>query len=177
MSVRRNTPLEELLEHAEYIRRLADRWAPELHDAEDLSQAAWLEILRKPPRHRDAVRAWLSRLLRNLAISRHRSDQRRRDREVAVLSERPTATSPEPAELEARLERLSVALESLAPTYREVVELRYIEGVAPAEIAARLDVPVETVYSRLKRALKRLRRSLDTGRPRRDRCPATAGGA
>ncbi len=49
------------------------------------------------------------------------------------------------------------ALEKLSPDYREVIGLRYFEGRKPAEIAELLAIPKKTVYTRLERAIKRLR--------------------
>lgn len=50
----------------------------------------------------------------------------------------------------------------LSPNYRRVVELRFFEDLSPAEIANLLGVPVKTVYTRLERAIQRLRRMLNT---------------
>ncbi len=52
---------------------------------------------------------------------------------------------------------LHSALEKLSPVYREVIGLRYFEGRQPAEIAELLGIPPKTVYTRLDRAIKRLR--------------------
>lgn len=53
------------------------------------------------------------------------------------------------------------ALDALPPAQREAVALRYLEGLPPREIAAMLDVPVETVRTRAKRGLAQLRRDLE----------------
>ncbi|MEM7263157.1 MAG: carboxypeptidase regulatory-like domain-containing protein, partial [Planctomycetota bacterium] len=53
------------------------------------------------------------------------------------------------------------AVLALPEPYREMVVRRYFHGATPTEIAARLDLPVKTVKTRLHRALERLRRELD----------------
>lgn len=51
-------------------------------------------------------------------------------------------------------------MRALTPEKREVVELRYFEGLMPRAIATRLHLPVETVKTRQKRALAELRARL-----------------
>lgn len=53
------------------------------------------------------------------------------------------------------------ALRSLPERYATVVALRYFEGLPPRRIAAAIDLPLETVYARLRRGLRQLRHSLD----------------
>ena len=45
--------------------------------------------------------------------------------------------------------------------YRDVILCRFYEELPPRDIAKRLDLPVETVKTRLKRGLQRLRALLD----------------
>ncbi|MEZ5989327.1 MAG: carboxypeptidase regulatory-like domain-containing protein [Planctomycetota bacterium] len=53
------------------------------------------------------------------------------------------------------------AVAALDGPYREVVLLRFYEGLPPREIASRLEVPVATVRTRVRRALEALRTRLD----------------
>jgi len=53
------------------------------------------------------------------------------------------------------------AVENLKEPYRQTIWLRFYEDQPPRRIAARMDVPVETVKTRLKRALEQLRARLD----------------
>ena len=72
---------DDLLRHGGFLRRLARSLVRDEHAAEDLVQQAWLSALEKPPRPGTApgtVRAWLSRIVRNRAISQHREAARRR---------------------------------------------------------------------------------------------------
>lgn len=49
----------------------------------------------------------------------------------------------------------------LAEPYRSTVALRFFESLPPRTIALRMSAPVETVRTRLKTAIERLRANLD----------------
>jgi RNA polymerase sigma-70 factor (ECF subfamily) len=57
-------------------------------------------------------------------------------------------------------ERLTRALETLPPRFREVLVLRELEGCSYKEIAAITSVPIGTVMSALARARHRLQHAL-----------------
>src|SRR5438132_9447617 len=57
-------------------------------------------------------------------------------------------------------ERLTRALETLPPRFREVLVLRELEGCSYKEIAAITAIPIGTVMSALARARQRLQREL-----------------
>jgi RNA polymerase sigma factor (sigma-70 family) len=147
-----------LLEHAEAVRRLA-RALLDVHDAEDVSQEAMLLALRAAiPQAR--LGAWLRGAVRNLARGLARGRRRRAERE------RRAATSEVLASTFAAIERLSEqrrvldAVAGLDEPYRTTIVLRFFEDVAPREIARRMGAPVDTVRTRLKRAIARLRSRL-----------------
>lgn len=56
--------------------------------------------------------------------------------------------------------RVRAALNTLTPEFREVVVLSYFEGLSQSEIAERLEAPLGTVKTRVRRALLQLRRNL-----------------
>jgi RNA polymerase sigma factor (sigma-70 family) len=47
---------------------------------------------------------------------------------------------------------VKIALNSLSEGYRQVLRLKYIEGLSVAQIATRLDLSLKAVESRLSRA-------------------------
>jgi hypothetical protein len=55
---------------------------------------------------------------------------------------------------------IRTAVGELAEPYRTAIHLRYYEGLDPHEIAAQLNVPVETVRTRIKRGLRLLEEDL-----------------
>ncbi len=150
--------LGPLLEHAEFLRRLSRRLVSQEDDAVELEQSTWLVALQRPPRYFESVRGWLSTVLRNLSREQHRGRKRREEREKRAakpdLHEDSTGR-------ELILREVTEAVLDLDPAYREIVFLRYYEDLPPRDIAARLQIPVETVRTRLKRAHGRLRNTLD----------------
>ena len=56
-----------------------------------------------------------------------------------------------------RTREVQAALQVLPEAQRQVVQLAYFDGLSQQDIAARLDVPLGTVKSRLRLAMQRLR--------------------
>jgi RNA polymerase sigma-70 factor (ECF subfamily) len=87
--------------------------------------------------------------------------EKNRPRELMVefdeeLHPQPVAT-PESITIAAESrERLSRALETLPPRFREVLVLRELEGCSYKEIAAITSIPIGTVMSSLSRARRQL---------------------
>jgi RNA polymerase sigma-70 factor (ECF subfamily) len=65
----------------------------------------------------------------------------------------------------ANRERLTRALETLPPRFREVLVLRELEGCSYKEIASITAIPIGTVMSALARARQRLQRALTHASP------------
>ena len=154
---------EALLAHREWVERAARALVYGDADAEDLGQQVWLETLEKPPARGPASpRGWLWSVLRFTAIDAGRSARTRRRHEQAAS--RPERIDASPAELVARaetLDRVAHAVLELEEPYRATVLLRYFEGMESRAIADLQGIPVETVRTRLKRAVERLRERLD----------------
>lgn len=155
--------LERLLQQDPFVRGLARQLVRDSHAADDAVQATWLAALQNGPEGPDErdVRGFLATVLRRL-VGKHRRTERR---EVVRRQRRAQdAVVPSPEEILAReaqraeVVRLVLALE---PAQRDVVLLRFFENLPPRAIAVRLAIPVETVRTRLKRALARLRDRLD----------------
>ncbi|MDN5862839.1 MAG: helix-turn-helix domain-containing protein, partial [Salinisphaera sp.] len=60
------------------------------------------------------------------------------------------------------------ALNELTPAQRQAIALNFLEGLSHQEIAERLDTPLGTVKSNIRRGLLRLRQLLDGGVAQRD---------
>ncbi len=157
---------EALLEHRDAVRSLARILVKDAHLADDLAQSTFVRAIEHPPRSGAAasIRAWLRSVLRNEARQEHRKELRRRAREIATAARsNMEATDPlaqTAAKFEAQLVLMN-AVKRLDPAHREVILLRFFEDLPPRKIAARLEVPVKTIDSRLARALAHLRRELD----------------
>lgn len=140
--------------------RFARAVARDPHTAEDLLQAALVNVLPHWPGLRDpaAADAYLRRTMANLNISWHRQPWRRAELSVAWLPElaraRPDGTEAGPGPLWS-------LVRTLPPVQRATVALRYYEGMSVAETAAVLGSSTGTVKSNTSRALAALRRLAD----------------
>jgi len=139
------------------------------HDSEDAVQQTWLTVLSEPRTDVLRPRTWLAKIARGRSIDAIR---RQRVRRAVEANDQLAARSIGPAEelvLRSVQETVLTAVQELSEPYRTTVQLRYYEGLPPREIARRLDVPVETVRSRIKRALRALRGRLTSEFGGRDR--------
>ena len=151
----------DILQHGEWVRRLALALVKNPDDADELAQETWEAALARPPREAGPLRPWLAGVARNLARMRARSSGRRVRREESAVLPEP-AQSPdellERIEMQQQVVRRVLALDE---PFRSTLLLRYYEGCSAADIARRQDVPAGTVRWRLKRGLDDLRRQLD----------------
>src|SRR5262245_25405963 len=153
-------PIERLLEHRGWVEALARTLVADANRADDLAQDAWLAALRHPPRHGDALKAWLARLVRHRASNARRGETRRGARERAAWG---PPRSGDRADAVARIEaheRVVRAVLALTEPYRTTIVLRFYDGLSGPEIAERMGVPLDTVRTRTKRALAQLRDAL-----------------
>ncbi len=128
-------------------------------DAEDLAQEAHLALLHDRGEGRSG--GWLAGTVRNLARMLRRGEVRQKRREQVAARTREVA---DPAAIAMQAEVLrdtAAAVQSLEEPFRTAIVLRYWQGLSPAQIAAQLAVPLDTVRSRLQRGLERLRARLD----------------
>lgn len=165
MTRNRHDPLDPSAarEHAQFARRLARQLVRDEALADDLAQDAWLSAMRQPPDDGRAWRAWLRTVVRRAARFTHRSEMRRQRREQAIAERRGSSSASTldvVAETE-RIRRLAAAVAELGERNRDVVFLRYYEGLPPRDIARRLGISVDATKARLKRSLAELRAKLD----------------
>ena len=151
------------LAHENYVRRLARRLVYDPHAAEDLFQAAWLAALQRPPRDGSAPRRWLARIVRNLASKAWLGARRRQQREQQCVPPPGSSTPDVVLAHEHERRRVVEALLALDEPYRAALVARFFEGLSAEQFAARAGVPVETVRTRQKRGLQRLRERLLPG--------------
>jgi RNA polymerase sigma-70 factor (ECF subfamily) len=152
---------KELLKHADFLRALVRGLVLDQNRVDDVVQETYLRALDRPPAHARNVRGWLATVARNLAFRLQRDATRRARREERAG--RPDRQPPA-GDVAARVEiqrRIAEAVDALDEPYRAAIVYRYLDGLAPREIAARLGVPIKTVKTRLHRGLERLRGQLD----------------
>jgi RNA polymerase sigma-70 factor (ECF subfamily) len=152
---------ESLLAHRAFVRAVVRKLIPDEHHVEDIVQETCLTALRSPPRAPGALRAWLARVGRNLAVSslRRRASRARRERHAARPERLPSAR--EAAEKLEHHRMVVDAVLALEEPLRSTVVLRFYEDLPPRRIAEIQGIPVATVRSRLRRAVVRMRLSFD----------------
>jgi RNA polymerase sigma-70 factor (ECF subfamily) len=144
--------------------------------AEDVFQETFYEVIRARKRYRPESKfaAWIFRIARNRAVDRLRRDSFREMESLnaeinprqpdggakldRVVDENP---NPEAAAQHLQLEEaLAEALEQLPEEQKQVFWLKEKAGLTLAEIASLTDVSQNTVKSRLRYALEKIRNEL-----------------
>ncbi|MCU0726628.1 MAG: sigma-70 family RNA polymerase sigma factor [Planctomycetes bacterium] len=162
-SERTDVTIEDLLAFRGRVRRLAVGLLGDESRADDVVQETWLTALGNPPARRTGLGGWFARVVRSRAFDLLRSESRRTAREHRAARPEAIASGPDTAAEAETCRRLAEAVCALPPTAREVVVLHYYRGLTCRETAGRLGIPVETVRTRLRRALERLRAALGGG--------------
>jgi RNA polymerase sigma-70 factor (ECF subfamily) len=161
VGVARTLSAEQLLQDAAWLRGLARTLAHDRDDADDLVQESWIAAWQRQPDASRPMRAWLTKVVRDLAGMKRRSEQRRAVREAITDDARAPAAPDELLE-QMRLHRRLVDLVlELDEPYRSTVIAHFVEGRTSASIARSLGIPAGTVRKRLWEALSRLRAGLD----------------
>jgi RNA polymerase sigma-70 factor (ECF subfamily) len=148
-----------------YLRKMLGK----AHDADDVLQEVWFDVLRGISRLSEpgAFPAWLYRVARDRAFRQ----LRRRRPPDRPLEEADLATEGggggggaggDDGDFSAEdAERVHAALDRVVPEHREVLLLRFVEGMAYEDIARVTGCRLGTVRSRLHYAKRALRRILE----------------
>lgn len=135
--------------------------------AEEVLLDVYMQVWRQAGRY-DPVRgktlAWIITIARSRAIDRLRSTrQEERHKESldgADYALALTASFEDPTIAPERQRIVRMALDSLPPEQREVIEMAYYLGLSHSEIAARLGQPLGTVKTRTRLGMMKLREQL-----------------
>lgn len=135
------------------------------HDAEDVVQDAWRRVVERLSEF-DASHSflsWMFVITRNLWIDRNRKARLRFD---SFGLESVDASALEPADVD-HIEQLSGCLRLLSDEYRQIIQLRFGEGLALQEVADRLDLPYSSVKGKCCRAIGQLRTCMGVQVPKK----------
>ena len=162
------------------FRELYDVFAPRIYglirrtlldngQTQEVTQDVFLEVWRSASRFdaaRGSATSWIMMMAHGRAVDRVRACEASRDRDRRIGA-RDCEVNFDPVseagELSVESARVMVALASLTAAQRDAISMTYFEGLTGPEIAARLDIPVSTLKSRLREALIRLRDELGVG--------------
>lgn len=136
-------------------------------EADEVHQEVYLRLWTKSFLY-DPARAhaecWITHMARHAAIDRLRAMGRRPGWEV--YDETVQSEDPDPEQVamhHSDLRLLTACLGRLDPNYQSCVRLAYVEGASYEELAAKFQVPMNTMKSWLRRSLRRLRVCLESG--------------
>lgn len=155
--------------HVGFVWRVVHRLGVPSASIEDLVQEAFL-VARRRLVELDAdidTRGWLYTIARGVVANDRRGRQRRERRH---LEADPPASSADPEQLAVQTEAIRVVerfLARLSDDQRIVFELVDIEGFTGPEVAKAVNVPLDTVYSRLRLARAAFERHCAARRERR----------
>ncbi len=162
-------PLEAFPEHQAWLRTALLARLGCAHEVEEVLQevaiAAANQSAKREPVER--VAPWLYRVaLRQMMLFRRKAGRRRKLIENAARLSPETdsqSSSREPLEWLISLERQSevrIAMNSLSERDRQLLMMKYVDGLSYGEIAQRIGVTASSVQSRLHRARAILRSKL-----------------
>lgn len=135
-------------------------------EAEDVLQEVYITVWNKADRF-DKDRAspitWLVSIARNRAIDRLRARSVRPTTTIEAASDIPDARPDAVALLEAAGERARLAgcLDQLDPQHAAAVRTAFFQGVTYEALAAKVNVPLGTMKSWIRRSLLSLRACLE----------------
>jgi RNA polymerase sigma-70 factor (ECF subfamily) len=139
--------------YRDWVYRLAWRFTGHRQDALDIVQETFIYLLQKFPGF--GLTASMTTFL--YPAVKHLSLNVRRKRSAGPLEERLLDDVPAAEPTQSSRAELAAAMASLPGEQRQVVLMRFVDDMTPAEIAAALHIPPGTVKSRLHHALRKLR--------------------
>jgi RNA polymerase sigma-70 factor (ECF subfamily) len=146
-------------DHQEMVFAVAFSYCRERAAAEDVAQEAFLKAYRSVDgmRNPGKMKTWLYSIARFTAIDWVRRNGRERPGEV------PDRPAPRPAAAaEDRGARVMAAIRELPDDHREVMMLRYVQGLSYSEIARTIGSTPSAVGEKLHRIREKVRERLRT---------------
>jgi len=139
-----------------WVAGLAFRFTGDEYAAQDVLQETFLYVLKKFPGFRLTAnfKTFLYPAVRNLSIGIRRKTERY---QASEADQRQLEQTPGPESYQTNIEELNAVLAGLPEEQREVLLLRFVDGLSLAEIAKAMETPLGTVKSRLHNALQSLR--------------------
>jgi RNA polymerase sigma-70 factor (ECF subfamily) len=135
--------------------------------AEDVTQATYLEAIRSAANFRgdSALETWLCAIARR-QIAKHYESERRRDRlerKLRLVASEPVEDEELDEEAVVDGESLIAALGRLPALHRQVLVMKYMDGLSVESIAADIGRSKIQIQSLLQRARAGLKRELEVG--------------
>jgi RNA polymerase sigma-70 factor (ECF subfamily) len=139
--------------------------------AEEVTQEVYVEVWQQSARYTPAkgsVLAWIATMAHRRAVDRVRSvaSEVTRDHKYAYESIDPEVDRVwDRVAQNHDVDRVRWAMQNLSSIQHEALTLAYFDGLTQSQIADRLGVPLGTVKTRIRDALKKLGETLGGGGP------------
>jgi len=152
--------------HFRFVWRILRRLGVRDAELEDAVQEVFLVVHRRLDSfdRTRPVKPWLAGIAHRVALAeRRRARHYREQLSEGITRGDRAATGPSPeakVEMQQRRARVMSALETMEPARRAVFVMYEMENMPCTEIATALDIPLNTVYSRLRLARERFKAAL-----------------
>ena len=155
--------------HSTLMFSVATKILNDTNEAEDVLQEAFLQIWEKAAKFDPKLgraSSWAAIMVRNKAIDRIRSSQRRT--RLAEEAGTAQAIAGEAADTvndtlhgHEQAKIIQTAIVELPQEQRQAIELAYFSGLTQDEISKKLNTPLGTIKARIRRGLLKLRDQLE----------------
>ncbi|MDW7673682.1 MAG: RNA polymerase sigma factor [Bacillota bacterium] len=137
-------------------------------ETENLAQETFIQVYRSLPQYNfQGFKAWIGRIATNKSIDWKRKQRKLQERqmnyseEVIDLNQTPEESIEEQIIKREELKKVKALCGELPSMYQDVVEKFFIQEKSYEEIAQEAGISIRTVETRLYRAKKMLRKSLE----------------
>jgi RNA polymerase sigma-70 factor (ECF subfamily) len=144
--------------YRDWVYGLAFRLCGNREDAQEILQEVFIYFFNKFPgfKMRSSLKTFLYPAVKNITIN-----SIRKKRKIIPMDESFAQSIPDDSlNWDTELRKLSDYLEGFSKEEKELVLLRYYDGLRLGEIAEVFNVPIGTIKSRLNRLLARLREGI-----------------
>jgi len=131
--------------------------------AEDLTGEVFLRVLRNIARQNGSFVAWLYKIASNVVADHLRAGVTRRERSLDEQTVEPVQLTVESSQVSDRKMDLEAAMNRLTDDQRELLTLKFIQGLSNSDVAEITGRSPEAVRGLQFRALKALREVMDRG--------------
>lgn len=142
---------------------LARRLSPNISDAEDAVQEVFLEIWKFADRfdpNKASEKTFVAMLARRRLIDRLRKHGRRPVEESFEEAVSAAPSAQHAAEVSSDVDRVAQAMQQMKPEQQHALRLSAWMGMSHADIAEKMNLPLGTVKSHIRRGLITLREDL-----------------